>query len=92
MTTRPTDTARSGYSVPQHGRESPLEMIFMNHLRTGRKLRSSSSAKSLVRLSELELTTHHYECWGHALPCGDFNVVPALIDAVVPRRWLGDAV
>jgi exodeoxyribonuclease-3 len=24
--------------------------------------------------------------------CGDFNVVPAPIDAVVPRRWFGDAV
>ena len=24
--------------------------------------------------------------------CGDFNVVPTPIDAVVPRRWLGDAV
>jgi exodeoxyribonuclease-3 len=24
--------------------------------------------------------------------CGDYNVVPTPIDAVVPRRWLGDAV
>ena len=24
--------------------------------------------------------------------CGDYNVVPTAIDAVVPRRWLGDAV
>lgn len=24
--------------------------------------------------------------------CGDYNVVPTEIDAVVPRRWLGDAV
>jgi exodeoxyribonuclease-3 len=24
--------------------------------------------------------------------CGDFNVVPTPMDAVVPRRWLGDAV
>jgi exodeoxyribonuclease-3 len=24
--------------------------------------------------------------------CGDYNVVPAEIDAAVPRRWLGDAV
>jgi exodeoxyribonuclease III len=24
--------------------------------------------------------------------CGDFNVVPTEIDAVVPRRWVGDAV
>jgi exodeoxyribonuclease III len=24
--------------------------------------------------------------------CGDFNVVPSAIDAVVPRRWVGDAV
>jgi exodeoxyribonuclease III len=24
--------------------------------------------------------------------CGDFNVVPTKIDAVVPRRWVGDAV
>lgn len=24
--------------------------------------------------------------------CGDFNVVPTPIDAVVPRRWVGDAV
>ena len=27
-----------------------------------------------------------------AVLCGDFNVVPTPIDAVVPRRWLGDAV
>ena len=24
--------------------------------------------------------------------CGDFNVVPTSIDAVVPQRWVGDAV
>ncbi len=27
-----------------------------------------------------------------AVLCGDYNVVPTAIDAVVPRRWLGDAV
>lgn len=27
-----------------------------------------------------------------AVLCGDYNVVPTPIDAVVPRRWLGDAV
>lgn len=27
-----------------------------------------------------------------AVICGDFNVVPTAIDAVVPQRWLGDAV
>lgn len=27
-----------------------------------------------------------------AVLCGDFNVVPAAIDAVVPGRWVGDAV
>jgi exodeoxyribonuclease-3 len=27
-----------------------------------------------------------------AILCGDYNVVPTPIDAVVPRRWLGDAV
>jgi exodeoxyribonuclease-3 len=27
-----------------------------------------------------------------AILCGDYNVVPTPIDAVVPRRWTGDAV
>ena len=29
---------------------------------------------------------------GPTVLCGDYNVVPTPIDAVVPRRWLGDAV
>jgi exodeoxyribonuclease-3 len=28
----------------------------------------------------------------HVVLCGDYNVVPAEVDAAVPRRWLGDAV
>lgn len=29
---------------------------------------------------------------GPTILCGDYNVVPTPIDAVVPRRWVGDAV
>lgn len=32
------------------------------------------------------------EAGGPTILCGDYNVVPTPIDAVVPRRWVGDAV
>jgi exodeoxyribonuclease-3 len=40
------------------------------------------------------LTSHGQDLLeeGPAILCGDYNVVPTDMDAVVPRRWLGDAV
>ncbi|WP_352637038.1 endonuclease/exonuclease/phosphatase family protein [Mesorhizobium sp. M0145] len=35
---------------------------------------------------------HLLEVGAPSVLCGDYNVVPTQIDAVVPRRWLGDAV
>jgi exodeoxyribonuclease-3 len=41
------------------------------------------------------LAAHGRQLFHQDLPvvlCGDYNVVPTAIDALVPRRWLGDAV
>ncbi|MER8886599.1 hypothetical protein [Mesorhizobium sp. M0816] len=43
-------------------------------------------------LGESDYGQHLLEVGAPSILCGDYNVVPTQIDAVVPRRWLGDAV